>query len=162
MGGLQLRYPELWRDKYSTLLNSVDDRSEQGAVNSAINDISHSDPIMTTPEEMCIYAGELSNGKSCGIDCIPAEFFKNAPARVFEFMSRFVNGVMCHSYVPRLLTDILLKPVVKSSLKDPTDSGNYRLIAVATSASKLIEKVIYSRIERYLRTSSNQFGFKKG
>ena len=40
-------------------------------------------------------------------------------------------------------------------------SGNYRPIAVATSATKLIEKVIYSRIERHLRTSSNQFGFKK-
>ena len=51
--------------------------------------------------------------------------------------------------------------MVKSSQKDPTDSVNYRLTAVATRDSKLMEKVIYSRNERYLGTSPNQLGFKK-
>ena len=80
---------------------------------------------------------------------------------MFQFLSYFVNGIVCYSHVPRALTDIHLKPVVKNCQKDPTDSGSYRPIAVATSASKTIEEVIYSRIYRYLGNSSNQFGYKK-
>jgi len=116
---------------------------------------------IVTPEEICIYEGELSNGKSCGINCIPVEFFENSPVRVFKFLSCFVSGVICRSHVPRLLTDTFLKPVVKNRQEDPTYNRNYKPLAVANSASKFIEKVIFSRIERYLGTSSNQFGFKK-
>ena len=65
-------------------------------------------PIMTTPEELFLYAREFYNGKSYGIDCIPAEFYKNASVPVFQFLSRFVNGVMCRSHVPWLVTDIVL------------------------------------------------------
>ena len=88
------------------------------------------------------------------LNAYPQSSTKKASAPVFQFLSRFVNGVMCHSHVPWLVTDILREPVVKSNQKDPTDSGNYRLTAVATSASKLLEKVIYSRNDRYLGISS--------
>ena len=95
----------------------------------------YSNLIMTAPEEICLYVGQFSNGKSCGIDCIPAGFFKHDEARVFQLLFRFVNGVMCHSHIPRLLNDILLKTVVKSTQKNPTDSRNYRPLAAPTSVS---------------------------
>ena len=153
---------ELWRAKYSSILNSVDDQCEQNSVSTLLNDVFYSDPDLVSPEEICLCAGELANGKSSGIDGIPSEFFKYAPTLVFQFLSCFVNSVLSHGFVPRALTDIIVKPVIKSNLKDPTDSGNYRPIAIASSASKLIEKILYSRLDQYLTTSANQFGFKKG
>ena len=69
--------------------------------------------------------------------------------------------MLTHSHVPSSLTDVLIKPVIKSGLKNPTDSASYRPIALSSSASKLIEMVIYERMNQYLTTSSNQFGFKR-
>ena len=40
----------------------------------------------------------------------------------------------------RALTDIIVKHVIKSNLKDPTDCGIYRPIAITISTSKMIEK----------------------
>ena len=79
----------------------------------------------------------LSMEKSIEIDCKAAELLKNVPVSVFQFLSHFSNGVICHSYVSRALTDILLKPVVKRSQSDRTYSWSYRPIAVATGASNL-------------------------
>ena len=75
---------------------------------------------------------------------------------------RFLSKAYCRmAFVPRALTDIIVKPVFKSNLIESTGSGNYRPIAIASSAAKLIEKILYSRLDQYITTSANQFGFKK-
>ena len=46
-------------------------------------------------------------------------------------------------------------------MKHPTDSANYRPIALASSASKIIEKFLYDRLMTRTGVSDNQFGFKR-
>ena len=57
---------------------------------------------------------------------------------------------------------MVLSPLLKSSLKDPCNSTNYRPIAHATAVSKILENIILNRIEEYLKTSDYQYGFQKG
>ena len=57
--------------------------------------------------------------------------------------------------------NVLIVPLLKGKYKDPTDSKNYRPIAIATSASKIFENIVYERIRNYLGTSENQFSFKQ-
>ena len=66
-----------------------------------------------------------------------------------------------HSFAPNALTDVLIIPVLKNKLKDPSNSANYRPIAIASSASKIFELLILNRMGDFLNTSDNQFGFKK-
>ena len=110
---------------------------------------------------MCVIASGLNNNKSSGSDGIPAEFFKYAPTFIFEWLAVFISSVLTHSHVPCSLTDIIVKPVVKNCLNNPTDSGNYRPIALASSASQIIEKIIYDRLMAYIVVSDSQFGFKQ-
>ena len=59
------------------------------------------------------------------------------------------------------MTDVLIVPLIKSKLKDPTLSSNYRPIAIATAVSKVFEQLLFNRLMNVLYSSDNQFGFKR-
>ena len=73
-----------------------------------------------------------------------------------------MNACFRHNYIPQIIIDTILVPIVKNKLKPATDSENYRPIAIATAMSKLFELFILSKNEEFLYTTDNQFGFKKG
>ena len=56
---------------------------------------------------------------------------------------------------------VVIIPLLKCKFKDPADVNNYRLIAIATALSKVLEQVLLSRLARYLWTADSQFGFKQ-
>ena len=53
-------------------------------------------------------------------------------------------------------------PLIKNKCGDQTDKNNYRPIALSSNISKVFEHVIAERLEVYLWTNDNQFGFKSG
>ena len=55
----------------------------------------------------------------------------------------------------------IIAPIIKNKSGDLSDNNNYRPIALATIASKLVESLILSRATPFLITCDNQFGFKK-
>ena len=152
---------ELWRDKYSTLLNSVVDHDANNALHDALCATEDHPIEFVTQEEVCLAAGTLSNNKSIGMDNIPAEVFKYAPVNMYSWLAQFFNECLKHCYVPSKMTDVLIVPILKSNQKSPMDSTNYRPIAIAPSISKIFEILLLSRLEDHLTSSPHQFGFKK-
>ena len=59
----------------------------------------------------------------------------NSLLKRFDYFS-FYNAFIVHSYLPPTMKVILI-PLVKSRLEDQSASSNYRLITVATAASKI-------------------------
>ena len=104
---------------------------------------------------------QLSVGKAAGVDGVPAEVWKGAPRRLVVHLTLFINACFRHCHLPPLLMRTTLIPLIKDKLKPATDSDNYRLIAIATSISKVIELLILSEIKHLLYTENNQFGFKE-
>ena len=102
----------------------------------------------------------LANNKAQGLDCIPNEFYKYAPGNFLVFLSVCFNAFLKHSFLPASIMNVLIVPLLKSKLKNPCDSANYRPIAIATAASKIFEKLLLNRISDFLYTTNNQFGFK--
>ena len=58
------------------------------------------------------------------------------------------------------MLDSVIIPLVKNKCGDLSDTSNYRHIAISCIVSKTLENVILQRIEEYLWTTDNQFGFK--
>ena len=56
---------------------------------------------------------------------------------------------------------VVVIPLLKCISKTPADVNNYRLIAIATALSKVLEQVLLSRLARYLWTADSQFDFKQ-
>ena len=153
---------KMWENKFANILNSVEDHACKDELYSHLETMEESPVVMCTPDEIMKISEVLAGGKSPGNDNIPVEFFKNATQNILQWLSNFFNAILIHAYVPSSLTEVVICPLLKSSLKDPCSSSNYRPIAHATAASKIIENLILNRIQEYLRTSDFQFGFKKG
>ena len=60
------------------------------------------------------------------------------------------------------MLDSVIVPLVKNRNGDLTDKNNYRPITLSSTISKVFENVILYRLEEYLWTTDNQFGFKAG
>ena len=73
------------------------------------------------------------------------------------FTSLFVHGIL-----PDSMMSVVLVPIIKNKCGNINSQDNYRPIALASIMSKVMEKVILNRIEHFLTTNKNQFGFKKG
>ena len=70
-----------------------------------------------------------------------------------------------HCYLPSSMLDSVIVPLVKNrngDVTDLSDKNNYRPIALSSTISKVFENVILYRLEKYLWTTDNQFGFKAG
>ena len=67
-----------------------------------------------------------------------------------------------HSYFQVSILGSVAVSLVKSKNGDLSDKNNYRPIALSCTFSKVFENVILHRLEEYLWTTDNQFGFKSG
>ena len=146
----------LWYDKYSKLYNSVD-------ANANHDELLHLEGNyeFVTVETLIRCLDQLPKGKSAGVDGVPAEVLQGGSHRLRVLLAMFINACLCHCWLPPMLMRTILIPLIKDRLKPASDSDNYRLIAIASSFSKLFELIILSRCENLLHTTDNQFGFKK-
>ena len=85
----------------------------------------------------------------------------NAPDILFEHIAAIYRSFLFHGTVTSSLLACSFLPLLKSSLKDPTDTGSYRAIAGSSLFLKLFDKVILSVWGYLLSSDSLQFGFKK-
>ena len=151
----------LWRERFSSRLNSVDDCSDRDVLISTVQETDHASIMPVTIEELVCAIDSLSANKAAGIDLIPLEFYSEAPVILLRWLVELFNKIFLHSFVPVAMTDVMIIPILKSNLKDSSDSENYRPIAVSNSISKILEKCMLNRLGTYLQTSDNQFGFKR-
>ena len=66
-----------------------------------------------------------------------------------------------HGFLPSSIMSVVLIPIIKNKCGSISSKDNYHPIPLASIVSKLIEIIILNRIEFYLITTDNQFGFKK-
>ena len=71
------------------------------------------------------------------------------------FSSLCIYGVL-----PDSLVAVVLVPFIKNKSESVCNKNNYRPIALASVISKVLEYILFVRIQQYLYTSSSQFGFK--
>ena len=67
-----------------------------------------------------------------------------------------------HSYMPQSMINSIIVPFVKNRCGNLTDKNSYRPIALSSITSKVFVHIILLRLEEYLWTTDNQFGFKSG
>ena len=155
----ELQIANMWKERFQRLLNSVDNDFHENEVRNRCNN-SRTLDIVTLDELKSIVKGLPSN-KAIGADGIPSEVFKYAPDRLLVLLSIVLSSCLRHQYLPAIIMKVIIIPLLKSKLRDPSSSDNYRPIAIATCFSKIVERIIYRRIENYLFTCDNQFGFRK-
>lgn len=155
---------EEWCKHYKDLLNTCTDFNLKEEVLSRINSNcvkeSVSD-ILFTNDEVVLAIKAMKTGKSPGIDGLSCEHYIYANDKLHDLLRTFINAAIIHGYIPGKVLETVLVPIIKDKKGIVTNKDNYRPIAIANVASKIVEMLILLKYENYLTSSENQFGFKK-
>ena len=123
----------VWREKYKAGFDCISSSASKFHLE---NTSQHYYPV--SPEEVCIVAEKLSINKSAGSDCIPAEVYRHGSVRLLNVLAKLFSMMLKYTHLPRELMKVTLVPILKCKTISPSESQNYRPIALPTTASKLL------------------------
>ena len=116
----------------------------------------------TDPFEILEIINKFSSRKAAGYDKIPAKFLKIGSPALSNILSNLVNDCFSQGIFPNTLKIARVTPIHKGGAKDTP--SNYRPISILYVISKLIEKLTYNRLIKYINKksilNSSQFGFR--
>lgn len=145
----------VWHDHYFKLFNCI----KSNVV--VVDNVDVSDNMMVRSNDASDAIMMLDNHKACGIDYITAEHLKNASPRLCPLLAMCFTGLLVHGILPDSITSVLLVPVIKDKVGKINSIDNYRPIALASILSKVLERILLTRLEMFVLTTDNQFGFKR-
>ena len=99
---------------------------------------------------------------SDGPDQLHPEHLRMADVSLLHHLAYCFTSLTVHGGLPSEFMDLTISPIIKNKKGKISDPDNYRPIAKATVLSKVLETVLLEKMGPFLRTSDNQFGYKKG
>ena len=100
--------------------------------------------------------------KSAGLDNIPPRLVKEGAEEISAPLSILLNRSLRSGIFPTLEKQAKISPIHKSDSR--SSLNNYRPISVLNTFSKVIERVVYIQLTKYLENnnmlSNNQYGFR--
>lgn len=163
---------ELLAESFAAAHNNtaVSDNATVTAVAESIREINESPnqfgaACLVRPKEVQLLINNLKNKKAPGRDKLCNQLLKKIPRKAVILLARIFTVCLQLSYFPTVWKHAVVVPVPKAG-KDITNAGNYRPISLLPALSKLLERVILSRMERHIEAThvvpDEQFGFKRG
>jgi len=105
----------------------------------------------------------LGVNKASGPNSIPTSLLKEFSSLLIEPITNLINKSLTEGTFPSLFKMAQICPIYKKS--DKTKCANYRPISLLSNLSKIFERIMYNRLEKYLEKHSllydHQFGFRK-
>ena len=105
----------------------------------------------------------LKNTNSTGFDHFSTKFIKLSISLLAPTLVKLFNHSIQSGLYPDLLKIVKVIPIFKKG--DPTSVNNYRPISILSPINKIFEKIIYSRLIKYIDKSNilykYQYGFRK-
>ena len=116
-----------------------------------------------TEKEVEIEISLLNGNKASGHDVMPPKIVKKISRYIAKPLTYIYNLSFQTGVIPEELKIALFTPVFKAN--DKEEFSNYRPISVIPCFSKILEKIMYKRIIKYLDKNNvifqSQYGFRK-
>ena len=116
----------------------------------------------TTTEEIVDIVSNLKNSSSSGYDNIPTKLIKYCKVELAPVLAHINNQSLVDGIFPTNLKIAKIVPIFKNG--NASTVSNYRPISILSVFSKVFEKIVHARLEKYLFENAilhnNQFGFR--
>ena len=114
-------------------------------------------------DELEIAFRDMKNDRAVGVDNIPIEFFKYMGCtQTKNLILFFFNKCLIEGTVPNIMKDATIKMIFKKG--DINDLNNYRGISLLSHLGKLLERLIYNRLNKFSEKNNwvpnSQNGFR--
>ena len=153
----------MWLSHYKNIFCKMKyAKNDLESINKAMLNVRNEHIIPVSPCDISNFVSNLSSGKASGDDGISGEHLKYAGDCLYDLLSVLFNAIFVHGYIPKDMIKSVIVPIIKSKTKSSNNKSNYRPVTIATVISKVFERVLFIRMEPYLYSSDNQFGFKRG
>lgn len=117
----------------------------------------------TSEQEISKIIKSLKNTNSTGYDNFPTKFIKLSSSILAPALTKIFNLSINAGIYPNNLKIAKVIPIFKKG--DQTSINNYRPISILSPINKIFEKILYSRLTKYINNSNilykYQFGFRK-
>jgi hypothetical protein len=115
-------------------------------------------PETINSEDITKAIRQLNTGRAPDEQGLTAEHVKSGGDALVEVLGILLNKILCDGKVPQCLKDGRKIPVPKKD-KDTTLQGNYRGISITSLITKILERIVLSKIQTHLPENSMQYGF---
>lgn len=168
-GGVVVTEPALIAEKFNYYFSQITAQVSYLPCVPCSMPVPRSNPISfflepTDPQEIESTIANLRNSNSKGHDNVPISLLKYIAAVISSPLAEVFNDIFQKGTFPDQLKIAKIIPVYKKG--DTQLPGNYRPIAILPALSKVLEKLILRRLERFFNAynllSQSQFGFRKG
>lgn len=106
-----------------------------------------------------------SANKSCELDPIPTWLVKECSVELVPIITKIVNASLNTGKVPTSYKSARIRPLLKKETLDPDTIKNYRPVSNLPYVSKILEKVVNSRLEQHMDSNNlhepNQSAYRK-
>ena len=102
----------------------------------------------------------LPQYKAAGHDKIAPRFLIDSAATIAPVITHIINLSIEQGYVPQDFKLAKVTPLHKKGSK--LDPGNYRPISILSSISKVMEKIVYEQVAKYLEENKLIYEFQSG
>ncbi len=99
---------------------------------------------------------------TCYLDTLPTSFFKSVLNCLEADLLEVVNTSLLSGTFPNSLKTAVVKPLLKKSNLDNTMLSNYRPISNLPFIGKIIEKVVFNQLNKYLNSNGFLDNFQSG
>lgn len=125
----------------------------------------HNTDLFAFTNETIENVRKLNTKKSSGHDGLPNYLIKKLPVEAFIFLTILFNHCTNISYFPKYWKLGTINPILKIG-KNPAHIISYRPVMLLSNLSKLLERLMKKRIEKFVEEENiipdNQFGFRAG
>ncbi|KAG5673197.1 hypothetical protein PVAND_003264 [Polypedilum vanderplanki] len=129
-----------------------------------ITDKCDEDILLTNYDEISLIIRRLKNNKCPGEDKITNRLLKQLPPKGVKFLVKIINNCLISRYFPCKWKCANVVPIAKPG-KKKNDPTGYRPISLLSSVSKILERIILSRLETHIDNNNIipdiQHGFRK-
>ena len=149
---------------FKEIYGGPDEQSQQDEQPNLGNNEDQELDVEITISELKEAVFSQKNGKSCGLDNLCAEIFKNSFDIISPFLLILFNRLFANGEYPKAWGEGIIVPIFKSG--NTHDTTNYRGITLINVLGKIYSQVLLNRLskwsEKHEKLSKNQFGFQKG
>lgn len=134
------------------------------AINNKIDRWQPSDFVEITDSEIIRALRSLKMKKSCGFDNIPSVVYKECSNTLLPLLKKLFNESLLQSHFPEIWKTAVVIFLKKPDKPDASDAKSYRPISLLPVISKILEKIVNSRLKWHSEKNKiidpRQFGFQ--
>ena len=155
---------ELFKESYDNLYNSAPSGAEMKEIKAMLEGLiglsASQDVAKVTGTVVKEAVSKLKPNKTDVSGSYVSDALKNAPDMLYSQLAVVFRSWLFHGTVTPSLLACSFMPLLKSSLKDPSDPASYRAIAGSSLILKTFELVVILLWGHLLSSDSLQFGYK--